>query len=573
MPAEHGAGYFDTPARAERLQLLTHLLRNVDDIVYLRGPPGAGKTRLVQRLRAAFGQVYEIVEIDAGHGDDPVAATSSRLLRQPDTASPWPDSVMFALGDRELLLIVDNADRLDTPVMSQVRALLGRGAHVLLVGRGGMPGVSERPPSFVDLPAFDATETAGFIKAQPGQAATSDTRVAQLFNATGGLPGPLLDALGASSGSDATADPQPSPTSGTPAQRARHLGYLAMALGAAALILVLVFQDTINNALEESPDPAGEAADSTLPVPLAVQPLIERAVSMAPVDAGHAEVEVEDDELFGTAAVAPPVTLPHTEGPRTIAPGVPSAGAKAEPGESSRPAAPAVADSTGSGVSIDIPGTDVPDPLDEVLRDAAAAVAEKNEPVVGVVSPLEITEAQVAPIVPRPSAAPAAPVESASAAVEPTSDSASPATRAERAPPVDGPATPADSDAPDAVTPPITAEVARKPAPVIEKSSASVSRETPTGDWLRSRNPRRYTLQLVGARDRASIDRFVRKHAIKPPYAVFSRTLNGAPWYSLVAGDFPDRAAAVTARAALPAALGDSGIWPRTFESIHKLLK
>jgi septal ring-binding cell division protein DamX len=224
-------------------------------------------------------------------------------------------------------------------------------------------------------------------------------------------------------------------------------------------------------------------------------------------------------------------------------------------------------------VSIDEPHVDVPDPLDEVLRDAAAAIAEQNGPVVDVDSPLEPPRAEVAPVAPEPSSTPKAPIESAADAAESASDNGSPAVKEGRVPAVDGPAVRDNSNAQVSATPPVAAGAAVKTAPLIEKGSASAAPQTPLTDWLRSRNPGHYTLQLVGARDRASIDRFVLRHAIKQPYAVFSRTLSGAPWYSLVVGDFPDRNAAVAARAALPAALAGSGIWPRTFGSIHKLLK
>ena len=88
--------------------------------------------------------------------------------------------------------------------------------------------------------------------------------------------------------------------------------------------------------------------------------------------------------------------------------------------------------------------------------------------------------------------------------------------------------------------------------------------------WLSSRDPKRYTLQLVGARDRAAIEKFIGDNAVAAPFAVFERTLNGAPWYSLVAGDYPDRTAAIAARERLPDRLERSGVWPRTFESIQK---
>jgi DamX protein len=62
---------------------------------------------------------------------------------------------------------------------------------------------------------------------------------------------------------------------------------------------------------------------------------------------------------------------------------------------------------------------------------------------------------------------------------------------------------------------------------------------------------------------------FAKNHGISPPFAIFERDLKGAPWFSLVAGDYPDRAAAVAARARLPAALSGAGVWPRTFASIQ----
>jgi septal ring-binding cell division protein DamX len=114
-----------------------------------------------------------------------------------------------------------------------------------------------------------------------------------------------------------------------------------------------------------------------------------------------------------------------------------------------------------------------------------------------------------------------------------------------------------------------------KPAVVMTRPAVVVSDAAPDGgsSWLKSRAPGHYTLQLVGARDRAAVQKFVRDHGIKEPYAIFARELKGKPWYSLVAGDYPNRDAAITARGRLPKGLEQSGIWPRTFESIQKSLQ
>ena len=92
-----------------------------------------------------------------------------------------------------------------------------------------------------------------------------------------------------------------------------------------------------------------------------------------------------------------------------------------------------------------------------------------------------------------------------------------------------------------------------------------------TGEaWLNSRPPERYTLQLVGSRQRAAIEKFVTDNSISKPFAIFKRELNGSDWFSLVAGDYPDRDAAVAARSRLPKPLDGAGVWPRTFGSIRE---
>ena len=111
-------------------------------------------------------------------------------------------------------------------------------------------------------------------------------------------------------------------------------------------------------------------------------------------------------------------------------------------------------------------------------------------------------------------------------------------------------------------------------APVEDRSIAAPVKtaETPVGTgraWLNSRDAKRYTLQLVGARDRASIEKFIEDHSISPPFMIFERELDGRPWYALIAGDYPDRAAAIAAGERLPVALKNAGIWPRTFASVQ----
>lgn len=91
--------------------------------------------------------------------------------------------------------------------------------------------------------------------------------------------------------------------------------------------------------------------------------------------------------------------------------------------------------------------------------------------------------------------------------------------------------------------------------------------------WLQETVPGHFTLQLVGARDKKSLTAFMAQNGVKPPYAIFARNLTGAPWYSLVAGHYRTRQAAVNARDKLPWRLKAGGVWPRTFGSIQEIIK
>jgi DamX protein len=138
---------------------------------------------------------------------------------------------------------------------------------------------------------------------------------------------------------------------------------------------------------------------------------------------------------------------------------------------------------------------------------------------------------------------------------------------AELAPPA-----PVAAPASESVVPPAAAPVVSVPATSPRPPLATAPAMTDDLAWLRSRQPSHFTLQLLGVRERAAIDQFIRVHRLKGKYAVFARDLNGKPWYSLVYGDYPDRDAALRGRAALPASLRGASVWPRTFASVWEQL-
>jgi septal ring-binding cell division protein DamX len=101
---------------------------------------------------------------------------------------------------------------------------------------------------------------------------------------------------------------------------------------------------------------------------------------------------------------------------------------------------------------------------------------------------------------------------------------------------------------------------------------AAAPSELKDGAWLWSRDPRRITVQLVGAESEQALLGHVGKEPLAGPLAMFTTDRGGKPWFVLVYGDFSDRDAALKARAALPARLRQGGPWLREFAAIHAIL-
>ena len=124
---------------------------------------------------------------------------------------------------------------------------------------------------------------------------------------------------------------------------------------------------------------------------------------------------------------------------------------------------------------------------------------------------------------------------------------------------------------------------ARRPAKPATKPSPSVAVSKPptasgTGPaasttneaWLWSQDPRGYTLQLLGARQASSIQKFLKKYSSLNGKAVYFHTRHDShDWYTVVYGVYADREQAKKAIARLPRELQDSSPWIRSFGSIH----
>jgi septal ring-binding cell division protein DamX/type II secretory pathway predicted ATPase ExeA len=87
--------------------------------------------------------------------------------------------------------------------------------------------------------------------------------------------------------------------------------------------------------------------------------------------------------------------------------------------------------------------------------------------------------------------------------------------------------------------------------------------------WLWSQDPRHFTLQLLGGRSADSVKDFIREHHLGGKAVYFKTWRDGADWYAVVYGVYPDRQAAQQAIKRLPGSLRSGSPWVRSFASVH----
>lgn len=107
---------------------------------------------------------------------------------------------------------------------------------------------------------------------------------------------------------------------------------------------------------------------------------------------------------------------------------------------------------------------------------------------------------------------------------------------------------------------------------IAESTSTPIIAGTKGVGWLLQQPPDRYVLQLIGAHEQNTLMQFLQEQSTNK-MAAFSTYNAGKPWYVLVYGDYPDRAAAAADISKLSADIKSQRPWPRSIASIHKDIK
>jgi len=88
--------------------------------------------------------------------------------------------------------------------------------------------------------------------------------------------------------------------------------------------------------------------------------------------------------------------------------------------------------------------------------------------------------------------------------------------------------------------------------------------------WLASRPAAHYTIQLLAARERSTVDRFLQQNpGLEGEVRIVRGERDGETWYRLFLGDYADRDAARDALAGLPEGARSAGAWTPTFGSVR----
>ena len=153
-----------------------------------------------------------------------------------------------------------------------------------------------------------------------------------------------------------------------------------------------------------------------------------------------------------------------------------------------------------------------------------------------------------------------------------------PAARLERiTPPPPSAQPPAEqqkSEPPEKPPAPAVVERAVPPAPAPSKPAAPepAAGASGPGGWFDAAPADHHTVQLIASGSLKALERFIARNGLDDRAEILRSQRDGRDWYTVVYGDFPDRAGANAALAALPEAARKNGPWVRSVAEVRKAI-
>ncbi len=103
--------------------------------------------------------------------------------------------------------------------------------------------------------------------------------------------------------------------------------------------------------------------------------------------------------------------------------------------------------------------------------------------------------------------------------------------------------------------------------------SSSIAGSLESPNWILVQSPDQFTVQMIAAIDRESVDSFLQNSNLPSPNSVFSFERSGTVWYAMVHGLYPTIEAATAAIEAMPAELRSNEPWIRAIGRLQETVR
>ena len=515
--------FYAGSALMQRLDLLTHLVQFGESLVVVSGPPGSGKSTLLEQFLGHINPQWSVCLVDGEQGD-PLATRLAETLgvTRDDEQALLRHWATQSEASQQLVIVVDNAEQLDAAACQRLCALTAQ------------PD-SER----LRVVLFGTADTERCVRAALEQ--TGSKRSCQLLEI------PRL----------------------TEEETSAYLMYrLAVAGYSGESPFTLTEVRAMCKAADGRPGGINRLAHESLREHHA------RAKNKKHTPAGHDRKKAATPLWLG-ASIAIAAVAGYL-GWQRLAPTL-------EPDRRSAPPAPLLAEHPlALPPSTSLAGEDKNRPAEaQTEQPSAGTPAARTHPF-----PL----AEDTPATPHP---PAASVEATTVKSRPEDHTAAPAATPETAP-TPAPVATADKTGETGLSrsgqvtekPPEVADAAGTAAKPAESTANPETSTTPAlapatpststaglphrENWLLQQAPGAFTLQLLGSRNPASINAYIRHNKLDPAKTAYYRgRYRNADWYVLLYGVYPDKASAFAARKALPGRVQKDKPWPRSIRSVQ----
>jgi len=91
--------------------------------------------------------------------------------------------------------------------------------------------------------------------------------------------------------------------------------------------------------------------------------------------------------------------------------------------------------------------------------------------------------------------------------------------------------------------------------------------------WILAQDKTKFTLQLLGAKNKKDITTFANKKQLNGQYAMFTSVRNGVVWYHLIVGSYKNKLAALESVKAIPKKIGIGKPWIRPMLDVQNAIK